>query len=65
MYEHLQNVMKLGPMSKFMDMLPGFPQGMMKGREKESTQHLKVFMTIMDSMTDFELDHGQVPFALW
>ena len=60
MYEHLQNVIKLGPMGKFMDMLPGLPQGMMKGKEKESTQHLKVFMTMMDSMTDFELDHGQV-----
>lgn len=60
MYEHMQNVQKLGPMSKFMDMLPGFPQGMMKGRENDSTQHLKIFMTIMDSMTDFELDTPQI-----
>eukprot|EP01006_Ploeotia_vitrea_P008853 TRINITY_DN21045_c0_g1_i1.p1 TRINITY_DN21045_c0_g1~~TRINITY_DN21045_c0_g1_i1.p1 ORF type:complete len:491 (+),score=93.65 TRINITY_DN21045_c0_g1_i1:101-1573(+) len=60
MYEHLQNVLKLGPMNKFMDMLPGCPPGLLKGRDKESTQHLKIFMTIMDSMTDFELDTEQV-----
>eukprot|EP01012_Entosiphon_sulcatum_P039913 TRINITY_DN5339_c0_g1_i1.p1 TRINITY_DN5339_c0_g1~~TRINITY_DN5339_c0_g1_i1.p1 ORF type:complete len:500 (-),score=98.63 TRINITY_DN5339_c0_g1_i1:733-2151(-) len=58
MSDHLKNVLKLGPMGKFMDMLPGFPQGMLQGMD--SNNHLKLFLTIMDSMTDFELDHEQV-----
>eukprot|EP00897_Mesotaenium_endlicherianum_P001704 jgi/Mesen1/1561/ME000134S00680 len=40
-----------------MSMIPGFNQDLMpKGREKESMARLKKFMTIMDSMTEEELD---------
>jgi signal recognition particle subunit SRP54 len=56
MYEHLENVMKLGPMGKVLDMIPGFSMSGLKGREEESSNHLKVFINIMDSMNDEELD---------
>lgn len=57
MYEQFQNILKLGPLGQVMAMIPGFSQELMpKGREKESAARLKKFMTIMDSMTDQELD---------
>eukprot|EP00741_Cyanophora_paradoxa_P020412 tig00021254_g19703.t1 len=57
MYEQFQNILKLGPLSKVMSMIPGFGQELItKGKEKESVQRIKNFMTIMDSMTDEELD---------
>ena len=38
-------------------MIPGFSSAMMPaGHEKESAARMKKFMTIMDSMTDKELD---------
>mmetsp|Transcript_14901 Transcript_14901/g.46920 ORF Transcript_14901/g.46920 Transcript_14901/m.46920 type:complete len:510 (+) Transcript_14901:113-1642(+) len=57
MYEQLQYVTKLGSLQKVMSMIPGvntdmFPQGY----EKHGVQRIKRFMTIMDSMTDDELD---------
>mmetsp|Transcript_85436 Transcript_85436/g.169486 ORF Transcript_85436/g.169486 Transcript_85436/m.169486 type:complete len:506 (+) Transcript_85436:139-1656(+) len=57
MYEQLQYVTKLGSLQKVMSMIPGintemFPQGY----EKTGVQRIKRFMTIMDSMTDDELD---------
>ena len=55
LYEQFQNVMKLGPLSKVMGMIPGLPQGMM-GNDDESSNRLKKFMYMMDSMTDDELD---------
>jgi len=57
MYEQFQNIMKMGPFSQIMSMIPGFNDFMTKGHEKESTDRLKKLMTIMDSMTDEELDH--------
>uniref|UniRef100_A0A7S2WJL8 Signal recognition particle 54 kDa protein n=1 Tax=Rhizochromulina marina TaxID=1034831 RepID=A0A7S2WJL8_9STRA len=60
MYEQFQNVMKLGPLSKVMSMIPGIPQGLMgQAGDQESSNRLKRFMYMMDSMTDAELD-GQV-----
>jgi len=57
LYEQLQNVMKLGPLGKVMSMIPGMPtQNLPAGYEKAGTDRLKRFMTIMDSMTDGELD---------
>lgn len=57
MYEQLQYVTKLGSLQKVMSMIPGvntemFPQGY----EKHGVLRIKRFMTIMDSMTDDELD---------
>ena len=54
MYEHLQNMMKMGPMGKIMEMLPGM--GAMGQNGDQTNNKLKVYMTIMDSMTDEELD---------
>ena len=55
MYEQFENVMKLGPLSKVMAMIPGIPS-MMGGEGDESNNRLKRFMYMMDSMTDDELD---------
>ncbi|KAI1704457.1 SRP54-type protein, GTPase domain-containing protein [Ditylenchus destructor] len=58
MYEQFQNIMKMGPFSQIMSMIPGFgPDFMTKGNEQESVSRLKKLMTIMDSMADSELDH--------
>ena len=52
-YEQFTNVMKMGPMSQIMGMIPGFSQDFMtKGCEQESQARLKKLMTIMDSMND-------------
>lgn len=61
MYEQFQTVMKMGPLSKVMGMLPGFPSFLMGGgqgggQDEAATGKLKRFMTMMDSMTDAELD---------
>jgi len=57
MYEQFQNIMKMGPFSQIMGMIPGFSSDFMtKGSEQESKARLKKLMTIMDSMNDAELD---------
>merc|ERR1712070_1153823 len=57
MRDQFSNVLKMGPLDKMMSMLPGFSGDMIpKGREKESEARIKGFMTMMDSMTDDELD---------
>ncbi|KAJ8919742.1 hypothetical protein NQ315_006271 [Exocentrus adspersus] len=58
MYEQFQNIMKMGPFSQIMGMIPGFSQDLMsKGSEQESMARLKRLMTVMDSMNDGELDN--------
>jgi signal recognition particle subunit SRP54 len=57
MYDQFANIMKMGPMSQVMSMIPGFSNAIMpQGSEKEGQARVKKFMTIMDSMTDKELD---------
>ncbi|ORX99592.1 signal recognition particle protein [Basidiobolus meristosporus CBS 931.73] len=56
MYEQFQNILKLGPLSKVMGMMPGIPPELLKGSEQEGTNRIKSFMTMMDSMTNQELD---------
>ena len=56
MYEQLQNILKLGPLSKVMGMMPGFSDDMFKGSEAEASGRIKKFMVMMDSMCDAELD---------
>eukprot|EP01066_Platyproteum_vivax_P015560 Platyproteum_vivax@DN6861_c0_g1_i1.p2 len=57
MKEQFQNVLNLGPISKVMSMIPGFNQSLLtKGSEQEGVKRVKGFMTMMDSMTDQELD---------
>lgn len=58
MYEQFQNIMKMGPFSQIMGMIPGFSQDFMtKGSEQESMARIKKLMTMMDSMCDNELDN--------
>uniref|UniRef100_UPI00358E1454 signal recognition particle subunit SRP54 n=1 Tax=Myxine glutinosa TaxID=7769 RepID=UPI00358E1454 len=58
MYEQFQNIMRMGPFSQIMGMIPGFGTDFMtKGNEQESMARLKKLMTIMDSMNDQELDN--------
>eukprot|EP00164_Ancoracysta_twista_P001024 GFYU01001334.1.p1 GENE.GFYU01001334.1~~GFYU01001334.1.p1 ORF type:complete len:513 (-),score=174.92 GFYU01001334.1:404-1942(-) len=57
MYEQFQNIMKMGPLSKVMSMIPGLGADLIpKGQEKEGQARLKRFCCIMDSMNDDELD---------
>lgn len=57
MYEQFQSMLKMGPLGQVFSMLPGFSAEMMpQGREKESQAKFKRYMTMMDSMTDEELD---------
>lgn len=59
MYEHLQNIMKLGNVGKIMEMIPGMAGlGGIAGEHGNSA--LKAFIHIMDSMTSAELDDGKV-----
>lgn len=57
MYEQFQTVMKLGPLNKVMGMIPGMPSWMASGAGgADGDNRIKVFMYMMDSMTDAELD---------
>lgn len=57
MYEQLQYVTKLGSLQQVMSMIPGMNSEMLpQGYEKSGVQRIKRFMTMMDSMTDDELD---------
>jgi len=62
MREQFQNLLKLGPLSKVMSMIPGLSSVMGKGQEQESVDRIKRFMTIMDSMTANELDGDNTVF---
>lgn len=57
MYEQFQSVLRMGPLSKVMSMIPGIGANLIpKGNEQEGVNRIKRFMTMMDSMTDDELD---------
>lgn len=57
MYEQFTNIMKMGPFNQILSMIPGFGTDLLKGAsEAESKSRLKRLMTIMDSMSDVELD---------
>jgi len=56
MYEQFQTILKMGPISQVMGMMPGLNADMFKGTEAESQARIKRFMTIIESMTDDELD---------
>lgn len=59
MYKQFQSVMKLGPLDKVMGMIPGMPEYLIPqngNKDDASTQRLRKFMYMMDSMNDAELD---------
>ncbi|KQK09989.1 signal recognition particle 54 kDa protein 2 isoform X1 [Brachypodium distachyon] len=63
MYEQFQNIRNMGPISQVLSMLRGFRAELMpQGHEQESQAKIKRYMTIMDSMTDAELDSPNLKF---
>jgi signal recognition particle subunit SRP54 len=58
MYDQMEALSKMGPLSKVFEMLPAGLTGRMSSSDIESTQErLKQFRVIMDSMTEEELDN--------
>ncbi|ESQ30621.1 hypothetical protein EUTSA_v10011425mg [Eutrema salsugineum] len=61
MYDQFQNILNMGPLQEVFSRLPGMRDEMMpKGHEKESQAKIKRYMTMMDSMTNEELDSSNV-----
>ena len=57
MYKQFQSVMKLGPLDRVMGMIPGMPDYLVPQRgDDESTNRLRKFLYMMDSMNNAELD---------
>ena len=57
MRDQFSSVLNMGPLNQVVGMIPGFNANMIpKGQEKESTDRIKKFLYMMDSMTDQELD---------
>ncbi|CAI2175478.1 17557_t:CDS:2 [Funneliformis geosporum] len=56
MYEQFQNISQLGPLSKMMQMMPGMSEMNFEGSDELGAQRIKRLMTIMDSMSESELD---------
>ena len=55
--EQFTSLMRMGPMSAVMGMLPGFGAEMMPpGQEAQTQARMKRFLALMDSMTEAELD---------
>lgn len=57
MRDQYTSVMKMGPLDKVMNMIPGLSNMMLpEGTQEEASKKIKKFLCIMDSMTDKELD---------
>jgi len=56
MYEQLQNIMKMGPLNKVMENMPGMSHIMPLLKGTDGNARLKMMINILDSMTDEELD---------
>ena len=59
MRDQYTSIMKMGPLDKVINMIPGMSNIMPEGGEKEAAKKMKRFLCIMDSMTDGELDCKQ------
>lgn len=60
MYEQFTNIMKMGPINQILNMIPGLGPELIRGAsEADSMARLKRLMTIMDSMSDSELDNRE------
>ncbi|XP_034585071.1 signal recognition particle subunit SRP54 2 [Setaria viridis] len=58
LYQMFQNLHSMGPLGQLFSMIPGLSaQFIEKGKEKEGQAKIKRYMTIMDSMTEKELDN--------
>jgi signal recognition particle subunit SRP54 len=59
LYKQIQNMKKMGPMNKIMEMLP-MGVNIPKDQMQMSEERIKVFTTIMDSMTPEELENPEL-----
>jgi signal recognition particle subunit SRP54 len=60
MYEQFTNIMKMGPINQILNMIPGLGPELIRGAsEADSMARFKRLMTIMDSMSDSELDNRE------
>lgn len=59
MYDQFQNIMKMGPLDKVMQMMPGF-SNMPQLQGADGSAKIKAYITIMDSMNDQELDNAKI-----
>lgn len=59
MYEHLQNIHKMGSVGKIMEMLPGM-SGLAGAAGQQGDMALHGFIHMLDSMTPAELDDGKI-----
>jgi len=61
MYDQMEALAKMGPLSKVFEMLPAQFTGRMSSKDIETTQErLRQFRVIMDSMTEEELENPSV-----
>lgn len=60
MYSQMENIGKMGSLSKILSFLPGFSQGLPEGFEDTSEENMKKFMCMMESMTSDELDDPNI-----
>ncbi len=61
MYDQMEALSKMGPLSKVFEMLPAGLTGRLSSSDIESTQErLRQFRVIMDSMTEEELDNPSI-----
>eukprot|EP01114_Cavostelium_apophysatum_P007379 TRINITY_DN1946_c0_g1_i1.p1 TRINITY_DN1946_c0_g1~~TRINITY_DN1946_c0_g1_i1.p1 ORF type:complete len:487 (-),score=166.68 TRINITY_DN1946_c0_g1_i1:78-1538(-) len=59
MYDQLQNILKMGPLGKVMEMMPGMSQMMPHLKGNEGNARIKIMINILDSCTDDELDSNK------
>jgi len=57
MYVQMENLGKMGSLSKVLSFLPGFSQGLPDGLQDTSEENMKKFMCMMESMTSEELEN--------
>uniref|UniRef100_A0A7S1XFD6 Signal recognition particle 54 kDa protein n=1 Tax=Compsopogon caeruleus TaxID=31354 RepID=A0A7S1XFD6_9RHOD len=63
LYDQFQALTKLGPLGQLMSMMPGMSEMMPAGGEREGKAKIQKFLTMMDSMTDKELDDAKAQFS--
>lgn len=56
MKEMFESFLQMGPLSQVMSMIPGFNAGLAAGNDKNSQIMMKRYITIIESMTEKELD---------
>lgn len=61
LYDQMEALTKMGPLSKVFDMLPAGLTGRMSDGDMQMTQErLKIFRVVMDSMTEHEMESPQI-----